>query len=61
MAARSAHLLQQLRRLAGPPADSAVSDAVLLTRFVKAHDEDAFAALVRRYGSLVLSAAIKRP
>ena len=45
-------LLRQLRRLAAP--DGAVGDGLLLERFLSRRDEDAFAALVRRHGPLVL-------
>ncbi len=37
-----------------PPADAG-SDAALLARFVRAHDPDAFADLVRRHGAMVLA------
>src|SRR5579871_4293909 len=46
--AKVANLVQ---RLAGQPVVAA--DAELLARFVKSRDEDAFAALVERHGSLV--------
>jgi RNA polymerase sigma factor (sigma-70 family) len=47
-------VVQHLRRLlAGPPGDDQ-SDARLLERFRQGRDGDAFAALVRRHGPLVL-------
>jgi RNA polymerase sigma factor (sigma-70 family) len=48
-------LLDCIHRLASGRADSALSDRHLLERFAQNSDEDAFAALVRRHGSLVLS------
>src|SRR5260370_30181925 len=50
----AALLLRHIRRLAAPPAD-VVSDCELLRRFAERRDEDAFAALLRRHGALVLS------
>jgi RNA polymerase sigma factor (sigma-70 family) len=44
-------LLRQVRGLVSQPADS---DAALLARFIAQRDEDAFTALVRRHGPLVL-------
>lgn len=55
MAARSEQLLRHIRRLVSRPASSSDGDAMLLGRFVRQHDQDAFAALVRRHGPLVLS------
>ena len=37
----------------GPPCDEA-SDRQLLERFVRRHDQPAFAALLRRHGPMVL-------
>jgi RNA polymerase sigma factor (sigma-70 family) len=48
------HLVQQLRRLAGLPGAGALTDRQLLDRFVRHHEESAFAALVQRHGQLVL-------
>src|SRR5207253_855040 len=45
--------LRHLRRLVSPPDPNPGSDAELLGRFVRARDEDAFAALVNRHGGLV--------
>jgi RNA polymerase sigma factor (sigma-70 family) len=39
---------------ASPPSDRGFSDAELLARFVRAGDQSAFAALVRRHGPMVL-------
>jgi RNA polymerase sigma factor (sigma-70 family) len=49
MAARPERLLHQLCQLTAPPA----SDPALLDRYVRDHDEAAFAALVERHGPLV--------
>src|SRR5581483_1591520 len=46
-------IIRHLRRLAAGAADG-VPDSHLLARFVRLRDEDAFAALVRRHGPLVL-------
>jgi RNA polymerase sigma factor (sigma-70 family) len=54
MPVEPAHLLKRLRRLAVPPGPTSASDVVLLGRFVRHRDEDAFAALVARYGPMVL-------
>jgi RNA polymerase sigma factor (sigma-70 family) len=54
MPARPEQLLQHLRRLASAPAPDAEPDAALLAGFVRSRDEDAFAALVRRHGPMVL-------
>src|SRR5436309_8742283 len=48
-----AQLLDHLRRLT-PCARADVSDAVLLGRFCRRHDDTAFADLVARHGPLVL-------
>jgi RNA polymerase sigma factor (sigma-70 family) len=48
-----ASTLDYLRRLV-LPAHSATADALLLRRFRDDHDEEAFAALVQRHGSMVL-------
>jgi hypothetical protein len=44
-----------LRRITAAHADQLL-DSTLLDRFADGHDEDAFAILVRRHGSLVLGA-----
>ncbi len=46
-------IIRHLRRLAAGAGDG-VPDSHLLARFVRLRDEDAFAALVRRHGPLVL-------
>jgi RNA polymerase sigma factor (sigma-70 family) len=46
-------LLEQLRRSVGPPG-SRLSDSVLLRHFAEHRDEAAFAALVERFGPMVL-------
>jgi RNA polymerase sigma factor (sigma-70 family) len=54
MAAGKRTLLRYIRRLVvSPPADES-SDAALLTRFLAASDQQAFAALVERHGPMVL-------
>jgi C-terminal peptidase prc len=53
-------VLQHLRRLAGGAAADEASDRQLLERFAAGHDEDAFAALVRRHGPLVWGACRRR-
>ena len=54
MAVQTLHkIMAQLRRIALPPEDD-VTDGQLLGRFIGQHDEDAFAALVKRHGSMVL-------
>jgi RNA polymerase sigma factor (sigma-70 family) len=53
MPLRPARLLQHLRRWAAPPADPE-TDPVLLERFARNRDEDAFAVLVARHGPMVL-------
>jgi RNA polymerase sigma factor (sigma-70 family) len=51
MATRRLHkMVADLRRVLAPPEP----DSALLARFVLRRDEDAFAALVRRYGAMVL-------
>ncbi len=47
-------LVQKLRRLVARPSDGE-ADGVLLARFVKQRDEQAFALLMRRYGPMVMS------
>ena len=48
MTGSPARLLQYLRRLASQQPSASDTDAVLLGRFVRHRDEDAFAALVAR-------------
>ena len=48
-------LVQKLRRLVAKPSDGE-ADSVLLARFVKERDEQAFGLLMRRYGPMVMSA-----
>jgi RNA polymerase sigma factor (sigma-70 family) len=47
-------VVHRLGRLLGPAAPAALTDAVLVERFVRHRDEAAFAALVERHGPLVL-------
>jgi len=49
--------LRRLRSLSAPP--SGETDAVLLARFARRRDEDAFAALVARHGPMVRNACIR--
>jgi RNA polymerase sigma factor (sigma-70 family) len=54
---KSAHwrpVLRYIRRMAEPQQAGRVSDRTLLERFVNRRDEDAFADLVERHGSLVM-------
>ncbi len=46
-------VIQHLRRLAAGPPGAEAGDQELLARFLGAHDEAAFAALVRRHGPMV--------
>src|SRR5438045_2271998 len=48
-------MIDRLRRVAGRAGGPVPSDGELLARFVAARDEEAFAALVRRHGPLVLA------
>jgi RNA polymerase sigma factor (sigma-70 family) len=48
-------LLHHLRRAAAAPEDVLPTDRELLRRFARERDQDAFAALVRRHGPLVLA------
>ena len=50
-----ADLLHYLRHLYPADAGGNSADGELLNRFISAHDEDAFTALVHRHGSMVLS------
>jgi RNA polymerase sigma factor (sigma-70 family) len=54
-ASRSGALLSHLRNLACRPDVGRLPDPELLCRFVAGRDEDAFAALVQRYGGLVFA------
>src|SRR5947209_6500564 len=47
-------LVGYVQHLAGQAAHAGASDAQLLDRFARQRDQDAFAALVRRHGPLVL-------
>jgi DNA-directed RNA polymerase specialized sigma24 family protein len=46
-------VLQYVRRLAAADSCRLLSDGALLQRFVRQHDEHAFAAILRRHGPLV--------
>jgi len=54
VAGRVDKLLRVLRRAVAAPAGGDMTDGRLLNDFVTRHDEDAFAALVRRHGPMVL-------
>jgi RNA polymerase sigma factor (sigma-70 family) len=56
MASKQDRLVRHIRALAGGGAGGAATDRELLGRFARDRDEDAFAALVRRHGPMVLSA-----
>src|SRR5262249_36405787 len=49
------HVLHLLRRIAKTPEAASATDAYLLGRFAGHREEDAFAALVRRHGPMVLA------
>src|SRR5689334_25094873 len=53
-AARADNLLRHLRTLMGSGCAAEASDGQLLARFAAGRDEEAFAALVRRHGPMVL-------
>src|SRR5690348_17267537 len=53
-------VLRHLRRAIGGPGAGELSDRQLLERFAAGHDEDAFAALVRRHGPLVRGVCWRR-
>ncbi len=53
MAGSLGHVLEQIQRWVSPCLEE-FSDAVLLKRFIQLRDETAFAALVSRYGAMVL-------
>jgi RNA polymerase sigma factor (sigma-70 family) len=53
--AQTGLVLQHIRRLAGARSAVQPPDAHLLERFTAAHDDAAFAALVRRHGPMVLN------
>src|SRR6185437_15871004 len=46
---------RQLQRLLSSGVDAGTTDDLLVRRFVAAHDESAFEALVERHGPMVLS------
>ena len=52
MPATASRLLRHVYRLAGRTTDPA-ADSLLLDRWVRLHDEDAFASLVDRHGPMV--------
>jgi RNA polymerase sigma factor (sigma-70 family) len=54
MAAHTERLLPYLHWLVCRPASGPLTDALLLERFVRRKDENAFAALVKRHGAMVL-------
>jgi RNA polymerase sigma factor (sigma-70 family) len=56
MAAHPEPLLQHLRALVLEPPSGRAADGELLDRFVRGHDEEAFATLVARHGPMVLAA-----
>src|SRR5262245_33718749 len=52
---RPGPLIQFLRRIAAPAGSGERADGDLLDRFIRERDEDAFAAIVRRHGAMVLT------
>jgi RNA polymerase sigma factor (sigma-70 family) len=56
MASKQDRLIKHIRALACGGAGGAATDRELLGRFARDRDEDAFAALVRRHGPMVLGA-----
>ncbi len=60
MASKQVASIQRfIRKTADQCRDQQVSDRELLRRFVQQGDEDAFAALVRRYGAMVLGVGLR--
>ncbi|MCI0376017.1 MAG: sigma-70 family RNA polymerase sigma factor [Gemmataceae bacterium] len=53
--AQTGVILRQLQKLNTPPGDDRLLNEQLLARFLRHKDPEAFAALVRRHGSLVLN------
>src|SRR5262245_46448824 len=54
MATALSTVLRHLHKMVGPPGAPESTDAQLLERFIHRHEEAAFAALVQRYGPMVL-------
>jgi RNA polymerase sigma factor (sigma-70 family) len=52
-------VLPVIRKIADGHRDKHASDRELLTRFAEKRDEDAFAALVRRHGSMVMAVGLR--
>ncbi len=57
MKASSSNIIAYLRSLVQPPGEAADNDRELVQRFLERRDADAFAALMRRHGPMVLNAA----
>jgi RNA polymerase sigma factor (sigma-70 family) len=53
------NVIRHLRRVAARSTLNAPTDSELLERFVVAHEEDAFAVLVRRHGPMVLGVCLR--
>jgi RNA polymerase sigma factor (sigma-70 family) len=53
------NVLRQIRRLVARPGAGAQSDEDLLERFIVHHEEEAFGALVRRHGPMVLGVCLR--
>ena len=47
-------ILEHIQEQVGPQLSERTSDAQLLDRFVRRHDQAAFTALLRRHGPMVL-------
>jgi RNA polymerase sigma factor (sigma-70 family) len=52
-------VLRVIRKLADRQRDEQMSDRDLLLRFAEQHDEDAFTALMRRHGAMVLGVGLR--
>src|SRR5262245_36421124 len=53
------NVLRQIRRLVARPGAGAQADEDLLERFIVHHEEEAFGALVRRHGPMVLGVCLR--
>jgi RNA polymerase sigma factor (sigma-70 family) len=56
---RRSPILNHLRRIIAPIHIAQTSDGTLLQRYVTGHDEEAFAALVKRHSAMVMSVCLR--